>query len=53
MVINNGILTLTRVNPPYDGTSCPGVPYEGIQVIAIDKSVLENIQTIQVERIRR
>ena len=53
MVINNGILTLTRVNPLYDGPVCPDIPYEGIQVIAIDKSVLENIQTIQVERIRR
>ena len=53
MVINNGILTLTRVNPPYDGTVCPDVPYEGIQVIAIDKSVLENIRTIKVEEVRR
>ena len=53
MVINNGILTLTRVNPLYDGPVCPDIPYEGIQVIAIDKSVLENIQTIQVERINR
>ncbi len=53
MVINNGILTLTRVNPLYDGPVCPDIPYEGIQVIAIDKSVLENIQTIQVEMIRR
>jgi hypothetical protein len=53
MVINNGILTLTRVNPPYDGTLCPGIPREGIQVIAIDKKVLGEIQSIQVERIRR
>ena len=53
MVINNGILTLTRVNPPYDGPECPALSYEGIQVIAIDKSVLENIQTIKVEEVRR
>ena len=53
IVINNGILTLTRVNPPYDGTACPGILYEGIQVIAIDKKVLGDIQSIQVEMIRR
>ena len=53
MVINNGILTLTRVNPLYDGPVCPDIPYEGIQVIAIDKSILENIQTIKVEEVRR
>ena len=53
MVINNGILTLTRVNPPYDGPECPALSYEGIQVIEIDKSVLENIQTIKVEEVRR
>ena len=53
MVINNGILTLTRVNPPYDGPECPALSYEGIQVIAIDKSVLGNIQTIKVEEVRR
>ena len=53
MVINNGILTLTTVNPQYDGTSCPDVPYEGMQVISIDKKVLGDVQTIKVENIRR
>ena len=53
MVMDNGILTLTTIEPLYDGTACPGILYEGIQVIAIDKKVLGEIQSIQVERIRR
>ena len=53
MVIENGILTLTTVNPIDDGTLCPALSYEGIQVIEMDKSVLGNIQTIKVEKSRR
>lgn len=53
MVMDNGILTLTTIDPLYDGTACPGILYEGIQVIAIDKSVLGNIQSIQVENVER
>ncbi|MDE7337367.1 MAG: hypothetical protein K2N32_04560, partial [Clostridia bacterium] len=53
MVIENGVLTITMVDPQYDGTSCPGILYEGMQVISIDKKVLGDVQTIQIVKTRR